>query len=142
MEDSYKPAGTVEAKDRDMEARVKAEQHKFPNLPAKYVGFTVKFKCFWIWINVISLLMSAGMATGSVLILGREHDQKSIAYQECQGMGVVCWALFVLHICNFLFSLLALCGMEKRLCISQVLCALVIFDSIIMVWAQITYFQS
>ena len=57
-------------------------------------------------------------------------------------MSVVCWALFLLHICNFLFSALALCGLEKRICISYVLLALVIFDVVVLVWAQATYFKS
>ena len=50
-------------------------------------------------------------------------------------MGVVCWMLFVLHILNFIFSCLALCGLEKKWCISYVLLALMIFDIVILVWS-------
>ena len=57
-------------------------------------------------------------------------------------MGVVCWALFTLHICNLLFSLMALCGLEKRICISHVLLALVVYDAVVLVWSQAVYFKS
>ena len=57
-------------------------------------------------------------------------------------MEVVCWALFSLHVCNLIFSLMALCGLEKRLCVSYLLLALMLYDSIVLVWAQTTYFQS
>ena len=139
-EDQFKNVNTKVAKDpkivdADLDARVKAEQAKFPNLPPKYVGFTVKFKCFWIWINVFGILSSIAMASGSLMILGADQKANSFAYQECIAMKVVCWALFALHICNFLFSALALCGLEKRICISQVLLALVIFDGIVLIWA-------
>ena len=113
-------------------------------MPKKYIKFTVKFKCFWAMMNVFNILSSIGMATGSVLILGREHGDgvDLIAFQECQSMKVVCWALFVLHICNFLFSAMALCGLEKRFCINYVLLAPIIFDAVTLCWSQATYFQS
>ena len=57
-------------------------------------------------------------------------------------MFVVCWALFVLHVCNFLFSALALCGLEKKFCISYVLLAMILFDCVVLVWSQTTYFNS
>ena len=55
-------------------------------------------------------------------------------------MEVVCWALFVLHVCNLIFSLMAVCGLEKRFCISYVLFGLFIFDGVVLVWSQTTYF--
>ncbi len=65
-----------------------------------------------------------------------------MSYQECQSMEVVCWALFALHVCNLVFSLMALCGLEKKFCVSYVLLALALFDAIVLIWAQTTYFQS
>ena len=50
--------------------------------------------------------------------------------------------LFVLHILNFIFSALALCGLEKKWCISYVLLALIIFDLVILAWSQATYFNA
>ena len=85
--------------------------------------------------NLIGILTSVAMAYGSVAILKRDHEQTTMAYKECQSMYVVCWFLFALHVANFLFSLLALCGLEKRICISYVLLALVLFDGIVLVWA-------
>lgn len=56
-------------------------------------------------------------------------------------MGVVCWALFALHLVNCIFSLMALCGLEKRFCVSYIFIGLFIFDAVVLVWAQCTYFQ-
>ena len=78
VDDQYKNATTVAApaqvKDADLEERVKAEQAKFPNLPPKYVGFTIRYKCFWIVMNLIGILTSAAMGAGSVMIMKRDHD--------------------------------------------------------------------
>ena len=49
---------------------------------------------------------------------------------------------FVMHILNFIFSSMALCGLEKKYCISYVLLALVIFDFVVLGWSQATYFKS
>ena len=57
-------------------------------------------------------------------------------------MGVVCWALFTLHISNLIFSLMALCGLEKRFCCAQPLLGLVIYDGVILIWSQAVYFKS
>ena len=43
-------------------------------LPDKYVGFTVRYKCFWIWLNLFNIATSIAMASGAVLILGMEQD--------------------------------------------------------------------
>ena len=41
-------------------------------LPDKYVGFTVRYKCFWIWLNLFNIATSIAMACGGVLILGQD----------------------------------------------------------------------
>ena len=155
MDDQFKNADTLKdqtpkVKDPnlyspEMEAKVKAEVAKYPRIPAKYVAFTVRFKCFWIGVNVLGILTSTAFAAGSVLILGSkpaEEEENLDPTGMCMSMYVVCWAMFMLHICNFLFNCLALCGLEKRICISQVLLALVIFDGVVLIWAQATYFKS
>lgn len=57
-------------------------------------------------------------------------------------MTVVCWMFFVMHILNFIFSSMALCGLEKKYCINSVLVALIIFDFVVLGWSQATYFKS
>ena len=44
-------------------------------MPPRYIAFTVKNKCFWIWLNVFNIVTSLVMAAGSVIILGNDHDQ-------------------------------------------------------------------
>ena len=41
-------------------------------LPDKYIGFTVRYKCFWIWRNLFNIATSIAMAVGAVLILGED----------------------------------------------------------------------
>ena len=57
-------------------------------------------------------------------------------------MNVVCWALFSLHLVNCIFSLMALCGLEKRICVNYVMLGLMLYDIIVLIWAHSTYFQS
>ena len=111
-------------------------------MPPRYIRFTVLHKCFWTWLNIFNILTSIAMAVGWVMISGHERDQNTLSYQECQSMGVVCWALFTLHACNCIFSMMALCGLEKRICISHVLLALVVYDGVVLIWSQAVYFKS
>ena len=79
----------------DMQERVEAEIVRIngeknaegirekARLPDKYVGFTIRYKCFWIWINLFNIVTSIAMATGGVLILGMESDQSTLSYQQC-----------------------------------------------------------
>ena len=128
--------------DEALKKRIDEEVAKYPRMPAKYVAFTLKFKTFWFWLNIFNIVTSGVMAFGGVRIMKREQDAQSLSYKECISMNVVCWALFTLHLCNALFSSLALCGLEKRFCISYVMLALFLYDGIVLVWAQTTYFQS
>ena len=57
-------------------------------------------------------------------------------------MRVVCYALFVCHDVILLFSAMAICGLEKRMCNVAILAGAMIFEIIILTWAQIIYFQS
>ena len=67
-------AAEVADPDAALLERVKAEQEKYPRLPPKYVGFTIRFRSFWLWLNIFNILMSGGMIYGSVAILRRPHD--------------------------------------------------------------------
>ena len=109
-------------------------------MPKKYIKFTVKYRAFWVWMNVFNILTSIAMCMGSVMILNDKEELDLIAFPECQSMKVVIWALFALHIVNFVFGSLAICGLEKRLCNMYMLIALMLFDGVVLVWAQTTYF--
>ena len=41
-------------------------------LPDKYVGFTVRYKCFWIWLNLFNIATSIAMALGGAMILSAD----------------------------------------------------------------------
>ena len=150
----------------EMKARITAEQAKYDSMPPLYIRFTIRFRCFWILLNIFNIVTSVLMGMGTVLILsggGKGQDCEGLTgdeytecladqladkadvsynYPECENMTVVCWALFTLHVINCIFSLMALCSLEKRICISHVLLALVIYDVVILVWAQVVYFKA
>mmetsp|Transcript_35423 Transcript_35423/g.46641 ORF Transcript_35423/g.46641 Transcript_35423/m.46641 type:complete len:110 (+) Transcript_35423:149-478(+) len=109
-------------------------------MPPKYVAFTIKYKKFWLGLSLFNILSSGVMAWAGVRIMGSEHDQTTMSYQECISMKVVLWMWFGLHIFNMIYSLMALCGLEKKLCIGYVLMSLAIFDGIVLIWSQVTYF--
>ena len=111
-------------------------------MPPRYIRFTIIHRWFWLLLNLGNILTSAAMAFGSVYILGKDQDKTSLAYAECQGMSIVCWALFTLHVINALFSLMALCNLEKWLCIGHVMLGLVVYDGIVLIWSQCIYFKS
>ena len=50
-------------------------------LPDKYVGFTIRYKCFWIWLNLFNIATSIAMAVGGALILSQDQDQSTLSYQ-------------------------------------------------------------
>lgn len=57
-------------------------------------------------------------------------------------MKVVSWALFTLHVINCIFSLMALCGLEKHICIGYVMLAMFVYDAVILIWSQFVYFKA
>ena len=125
-----------------MEDQIKKEQGMYVRMPPKYIAFTIKFKKFWILLNLISIASSCVMAWLGVRVNTREYEQKSVGYQECIGMHVVIWMWFALHISNAMFSAMALCNLEKKLCHTYVMLALLIFDLIVLVWSQTVYFNA
>jgi len=141
--DHKSPFGDDEQIEKDLlDAKIKAEQEKYHRMPPRYVAFTIKHKVFWKWLNVFNFVSSGAMAYGTVKILNVEHDSSKFIEIQCTGMAAACWALFTLHLCNMIFSLMAFCGLEKRICVSYVMLALLIYDVIVMIWAHCTYFQA
>ena len=139
VDSAYVPATPV-GSDSALEERILREQEKYHRMPPRYIGFTIRYRSFWLGLNVFNLLSSAAMAYGCIAILGREREAESFEHLECVSMEVVGWALFSLHVVNMIFSLMALCGLEKRLCVSMLFFGLLIYDAAVLTWAHTTYF--
>ena len=88
-----------------------------------------------MWTNLFLLTVSVGMGTGSIIILRANPN-------ECAGIRIVSWSMFFLHIINFITSALCLCGLEKKWCGGWAFTGFFITVAIILVWANVTYFQS
>ena len=58
----------------EIKAEIIRQTEKYSNMPPRYLAFTIKHKCFWIWLNVFNILTSGVMAAGSVMILSNDHD--------------------------------------------------------------------
>lgn len=114
-------------------------------IPKKYLRFTTRFRPFWVKLNLFMILVSVGMMVGSVLISKQgDSDSSKDAYRppQCAGLDVVNWALFALHVVNAIFCSMTLCNLEKKVCTQMGLIVLLLFDVVMLVWAQITYFNS
>lgn len=88
-----------------------------------------------MWVNLGVMAVSCILATGSFMILGSNPI-------ECAGIRLVTWFLNMVHFVNFLCCAMCLCGLEKRYGRSWMLYTFVLFDGIILVWANVTYFKS
>ena len=64
------------------------------------------------------------------------------ASEGCGGIQVGLWSLVAFHVVTGVFSAMALCGLEKAICGWKLLTAFVVFDLIVLTWAQVTYFRS
>ena len=63
-----------------MRKKIDAEVAKYHRMPKKYIGFTIKYRCFWLVLNLISLSSQGVMAWLGVRVLNNEHEQQSVVY--------------------------------------------------------------
>jgi hypothetical protein len=61
---------------------------------------------------------------------------------ECAGLKLASWALFSLYIVNFIWQGMCMVGLEKQCCNTCGVISVAIFDAIILMFAQATYFKS
>eukprot|EP00352_Strombidinopsis_acuminata_P007296 CAMPEP_0176350570 /NCGR_PEP_ID=MMETSP0126-20121128/9581_1 /TAXON_ID=141414 ORGANISM="Strombidinopsis acuminatum, Strain SPMC142" /NCGR_SAMPLE_ID=MMETSP0126 /ASSEMBLY_ACC=CAM_ASM_000229 /LENGTH=193 /DNA_ID=CAMNT_0017700661 /DNA_START=17 /DNA_END=598 /DNA_ORIENTATION=- len=98
-----------------------------------YDRFTKNNKKFWIWFNIATALVNAALAFGQVWIS---------KYDDCGGIMIVVWGLFSVNVVNFLVCSATLCGITRRFCRCTGVSAYVIYQVVILIWANIVYFQS
>jgi hypothetical protein len=128
------PAKMSDEEKKFLEEQLTKEVEKY-GLPKGYLRMTIRFKTFWLWFNIIAIVASAALAITTYMILDSNPE-------DCSGIRIVTWCLFVLHITTFVFSSMALCGLEKRLCSTPIFIVFVMFNVVILIWTQTTYFSS
>ena len=101
-----------------------------------YRSFIKENKAFWLWFNLIVLFASAGFFAGSYLILDFFGES------DCGQMNIVLWAVIVLHAINIFLAMIMLCGLEFKLCNSNFVLALCLFELAVFVWMNASYFQA
>ena len=79
------------------------------------------------------MCLNAGLGYGAVMIIENHPN-------ECAGIKLASWALFSLYIVTLLLQAMCLCGLEKKCCSIMGLIGVVVYDMIILTWAQVTYF--
>uniref|UniRef100_A0A7S3N4K5 Uncharacterized protein n=1 Tax=Strombidium inclinatum TaxID=197538 RepID=A0A7S3N4K5_9SPIT len=102
----------------------------------QYKTFVRENKGFWMWFNLTIVLFSIGLSVGTYFIV------KDPEAPSCGGIKMVLWAVICLHFMNSLMCLVNLCGMEVKLCNSNMVCCFSIFELTMLVWMQVTYFRS
>ena len=88
-----------------------------------------------MWWNLLGMVFNAGLGYATVYII-QTHPN------ECAGIKLASWALFSLYCVTFFLQLLCLCGLEIKYCSSMGLLAILVYDLVMITWAQVTHFQS
>ena len=101
-----------------------------------YKAFKRENSGFWAWFNSIILLFSLGMGGGTYYFL---QDPDNVS---CGGIKLVLWTTIILHFVNSLMAMINLCGLEMKLCNSNMVCCFSIFEMTMLVFMQVTYFRS
>lgn len=104
-------------------------------MPRNYIALTVRYRDYWLKLNLAFVFAHLLMAALGVIILVS-------AEENCGGLKQVGWFNFFLHVLCFTFSSMALCGLEKRLLNKNILIGFLVLNAIILVWSQATYFES
>ena len=104
-------------------------------LSPAYVQFTIDNKSKYLWWNLGGMCANAALGYLSVFIINTHPN-------ECAGIKLASWSLFSLYIVTFLLQAACLCGLEKKFCSSMGLLAVLVYDLVVITWAQVTYFQS
>ena len=100
-----------------------------------YKDFKKANKAFWMWFNLVIAFFSAGFLTGTYFVL--EYNQN-----DCANLRVVLYAVICLHAVNILMTLINLCGLEVKLCNSNMVCCFIMFEITMLAWMQVSYFNS
>lgn len=101
----------------------------------QYRAFIRENKSFWMWFNMTIVFVSLGFGVGTYFIL-------NIGETDCAMMNMMLWLVIMLHFVNLFASLLNLCGMEKKICNSTLVCAFMIYEVSVLVMMQVTYFNA
>ena len=101
-----------------------------------YETFTKENRKVWLSFNAFATLVSIGMAVGTYLVLSAEP------IVDCGGIRLTLWLVFSLHIVNSVEMFINLTGLEKALCSSFWVCLFMIFEVTILIYMQVTYFES
>lgn len=101
----------------------------FPKgLSPKYIEFTENHAKFWKMFNLVGLGINILMATAAWEVLGNYKN-------ECGGLKMGCWTLFILYGINFIWQGCALFGVEKLCCNTCGILSVFIFDVLVLAFA-------
>ena len=89
-----------------------------------------------MWFNLTMALFCMGSLTGTYFIL--DNDDSS----ACLELNFVLWAVIITHALNVFVCFICLCGLEIKLCNSNFVCCLALYELMILVWMQFAYFKS
>ena len=131
------PDDTTSYEDNDSDNYEVSARRSRRRARRQYIEFKDENKRFWLWFNLLIVFFSLGFATGTYFILEQEKYTEA-----CGGIYIVLWAVICLHAINSLVCLINLCGLEVKLCNSNMVCCFGIFEMTILVWMQVTYFRS
>ena len=88
-----------------------------------------------MWFNLLVAFFSAGFLTGTYLILDNNQN-------DCGNLAFNLYVVICLHAANILMALINLCGLETKICNQNAVCCYMLFEISVLVFMQVTYFNS
>lgn len=102
-----------------------------------YAQFIKENKGPWLTFNICMTLGSIGLAVLTYFILQWQPNNC-----DSSNLRLPLWMVFGMHIVNAVETLMNLTGLEAKVCTNPILCGFFIFELVILVYMQISYFES
>ena len=101
----------------------------------QYRAFIKENKSFWMWFNLIIVFVCIGFGIGTYFVLQVEEA-------KCGVLNMTLYILICFHLVNLFAALFNLCGLEKKICNTTLVCILVIFEFAVLACMQFIYFDA
>lgn len=101
-----------------------------------YEQFVQANKKQWNIFNIMTTLVSIGMAVGTFFIIAGHPGV------DCKGIKTTLYLVFIMHCVNSLETILNIFGWEKKLCTGFGVSMFLIFETTVIIYMQVIYFNS
>lgn len=123
-------------KNKDSKEEKKEDSEEMDAVEATYRSFKENNKSFWTWFLIMVILLSVGLAASTVYLISLENAM------DCGGLLYVLYLMVFFHMVNFIVAILALTGLELKVCTNNACCFYALFVFLCIVGVQVGYFNA